>query len=126
MNHTNFSRLQEIIMIPVILVVIVAAFKLHENASRLIAVTVVLCQLVVHIMMGIKPFKCNPNEGKICNAFALLAGLILFFVFMKAMCVYKQINIYTIVAILAALYSIISHIVHIPMNAIIYKIIASR
>ena len=118
--------LQEIIMIPTIIFVIISTFKLRDDAFKIIAFIIVLCQMFVHIKMLIKPFRCNPNQGKICNVYALLAGLMLFLVFMKTMCVDKQISVYTVVPVLAALYSIVSHIVYIPMSAIMYKIIASR
>lgn len=118
------SRLQEIIMIPALIVVILAVYSIRDTSSRLIASTIVLCQMITHINMTIKPFSCNPKKGKLCNKFAFVAGFVLFIVFMKVMIINKQVNPCILFSALVAMYSIISHIIHIDMSGSLHNILS--
>ena len=79
--HDNIARLQEIIMIPAICMVGYAGKTIHDPIAKKIIYVIILCQLLTHLKMTVKPFRCNVNENKNCNFCALVAGWILFAVF---------------------------------------------
>ena len=81
---------QELVMIPAILVVAFAAFSIQEIRAKYIAVFVICCQLITHIAMTIRPFKCNPIKGRTCNVFAFIAGILSLMVYSKVVIINKQ------------------------------------
>jgi hypothetical protein len=108
------GREQEIIMIPALICVVNAISKIDDTNIKAITSVIIVLQLITHICMTIQPFPCNPNEGKICNKFALGSGIFMFLSFSKVVFFSKKIDKSTILSLFISLYSISSHIVHIP------------
>ena len=120
-KKTYMGREQEIVMFPALMVVCFAVTCIRDARIRSVLTFIVACQVCTHIRMIIKPFKCNPNSGKVCNKFALCAGLIFFFALSKVIALDKQRNPCILFANIVAIYSIVSHIVHIDMSEMIRR-----
>ena len=109
---------QESIMIPVLLCVLVATLRLKNHIARRIACHVIFAQLFVHILMCIRPFRCNIHENRMCNIFALIAGCTMLIIFTSAL-IYDEVDLLNIIAVFCATYSIVSHVVHIDVNELL-------
>ena len=85
-----------------------------------------MIQFFVHVKMLFHPqFKCNPKSSVVCNNIALAFGIIYVIVFSRALFtdyeLHGKINSLFASGVFIGLYSVVSHIVHIPLGDILYR-----
>lgn len=112
---------QELVMIPVLLGVVLATFNLRDSTLRKILCGILTIQLVTHVRMHYRPFRCNPSTPSLCNKVALILGVIMSVCFTISLCTDKSINRWYILGLVTGFYSVFSHIVYIPLNDVLRK-----
>ena len=112
--------LQEIFFILALIISFMAIVNLNNTNNSILLLCILLIQFCVHIkLLTDKNFKCNPKSGsKICNTIALLFGITYVIVFLQDI-ISNKYSILNIFGLILGIYSIISHIIYIPLGDMI-------
>lgn len=113
---------RETIFISAIVLTIFALLDCTKGRPMWLVLAVLLTQLATHIMMTAgyfrkREYKCNPANGPwLCNAIALLFGLCIIWQFGWAIQRGQCNRSLAAFGLLVGLYSVVSHVVHIPLE----------
>ena len=117
----NRKAIQELFMIPALIVLVIASLSLRNRVHSLILLSIVCVQIVTHLKMLISHStpNCNPSRNFLCNQIALIFGVVLLILFIgDDVQGRSDLRLYSI---FISLYIIISHIIHIDTSKWIHK-----